>query len=745
MGIILTRTITLPAAAVRSIIASHGDREAADGTLGTIELRAHQRQAVARLREMMDRSGGALLADEAGLGKTYVALSVARSFESPIVLAPAALRPMWTAAMQMACVDAAFISYERLSRGSAMRCSGGSPAKAFGNLGHDLVVLDEAHHVRNPATRRYRAIADLSAGASVLMLSATPIHNRRRDLEALLALFLGERTAQMTDAELMLHVYRRERDALSLESAPPRVEPPVSLPLSHDEGLLEALVSLPPPLPPADGGDGGALLVHSLVRQWASSDGALRSALGRRAIRAGALIDALSAGRLPTRVELRTWGGADGAVQLAFPEFMASGAASDPAPLLQAVQAHDAAVSELRRLLRTRPSLDAERARRIRDVQQLHRGEKIAAFTCYADTATALYRELCPAGGVAMLTASGGRVAGGALTRRETIERFAPVAQGVRPPATAERIDLLLATDLLSEGINLQDASVVIHLDLPWTPARLEQRVGRAARLGSAHSRVAVYAFAPPASAERLIAVDEHLRRKLRLVRSTVGGPTSILPPLTPQLAPPSAPEHPVEIVRQALGRWRRGHPTQAGERAAVGAVRAAESGFIAAVITNDGPLIVAGLGDTVATDAAVVAEAVAMAEGADCPLDPSDVEAVRVRIAAWVAGRQAATTAGAGPSEPARSRIIGRIAAIARRTPIHRRPILAAAAARARVSASRPMGAGAERQLAELASADLPDEEWLAAVVAFGDRQPSRGSSEQDARIIALLMLRRE
>ena len=738
------RTINLAASAVRAVIAAPGDREAADRILGSIELRAHQRQAVTRIREMIDRSGGALLADEAGLGKTYVALSIARSFGSPIIVAPAALGPMWDAAMEAARVRAAFVSYERMSRGSAPARPVRSPRTSGANTDHDLVVLDEAHHVRNPATRRYHAISDLCSGAAVVLLSATPIHNRRRDLEALLALFLGERTASMTDAELMLHVYRRERRSIALGPAPPRAEAPISLPLPHDEGLLEALVALPPPLPPADGGDGGALLVHSLVRQWASSDGALRSALDRRAARAGALIDALSAGRLPTRAELRSWSTGEGAVQLAFPELMASEAASDSALLLRAVQVHEEAVNELRRLLRMRPSLDAERAGRIRDAQVRHPGEKIVAFTAYAATAAALYRELRAAGGVAMLTASGGRVAGGALTRRETIERFAPAAQGVRAPGAAERIDLLLATDLLSEGMNLQDASVVIHLDLPWTPARLEQRVGRAARLGSVHSRVVVYAFAPPASAERLIAVDERLRQKLRLVRATIGGPTSILPPVMPGLTPSSA-ESPAESVRQALDRWRRGHSTELGDAAAVGAVQAPEHGFIAAIMTADGPVLMAGLRDVITTDPAVVAEAVGMAEGADCAFDPDDVAVASAHIAAWFASRRAAATAGAGASEPLRRRIIGRIADIARRTPVHRRPILATAAASARAVAAVPMGAGAERQLAQLATSELSDEEWLAAVVAFGDRQPRRNPPEQEPRIIGLLLLRGE
>ena len=736
----------LDAPAVRAVIARLGDREVASGTVGSIELRAHQRQAVGRLREMIRRSGGALLADEAGLGKTYVALAMAASSGSPVVVAPAALRPMWSAAMEATQVHAAFASYEALSRmpecGSAQEPPIGRDPVGTRRDWHDLVVLDEAHHARNPRTRRYRAIADLAAGASVLMLSATPIHNRRRDLEALLALFLGERTASMTDAELLHHVYRRERASVALESAPPRTEQPVWLPLPHDEGLLEALVALPPPLPPADGGDGGALLVHSLVRQWASSDGALRCALDRRAARAAALIDALSAGRLPTRAELRSWSAAEDVVQLAFPELVASEAVRDAAPLLRSVQLHDAAVNGLRRVLRTRPSIDAERAHRIREVQELHRREKIVAFTSYAATAAALYRGLRAGGGVAMLTASGGRVAGGPLTRRETIERFAPAAQGVRPPVASERIDLLIATDLLSEGMNLQDASVVIHLDLPWTPARLEQRVGRAARLGSMHPRVATYAIAPPASAERLIAVDERLRLKLSLARATIGGPDSILPPLLPGLPLAAAPPSPAELVRQALGRWRQRECIDPGDGEAIAAVRAAERGFIAALTSVDGPVLVAGLRETVSADPALVARAIGMAEGADCTFAASDVRAARERIACWLASRHAADTAGAGADEPLRRRIAARIAVIARRMPVHRRPALATVAARARRAASLPLGAGEERRLSALAHAALPDEEWLAAVAAFGECRPGRPRSVEGSRIIGLLLL---
>ena len=89
-------------------------------------------------------------------------------------------------------------SYEALSRGMPVIAE--RPA---------LLVLDEAHHARNPRARRYAALADLAWGARVLLLTATPIHNRGRDLRALVALFMGSRAFTMTDDELRSVMVRR--------------------------------------------------------------------------------------------------------------------------------------------------------------------------------------------------------------------------------------------------------------------------------------------------------------------------------------------------------------------------------------------------------------------------------------------------------------------------------------------------------------------------------------------------------
>ncbi|HEU5183440.1 MAG TPA: hypothetical protein VFU01_02655, partial [Gemmatimonadaceae bacterium] len=82
----------LPAAAVRAIIAHRWLEPEAAESLGSVTLRPHQGEAVARARAALAEHGGALLADDVGLGKTFVALAVAAGARDPLVVAPAALR-----------------------------------------------------------------------------------------------------------------------------------------------------------------------------------------------------------------------------------------------------------------------------------------------------------------------------------------------------------------------------------------------------------------------------------------------------------------------------------------------------------------------------------------------------------------------------------------------------------------------------------------------------------------------------
>src|SRR5688572_17256933 len=432
--------------------------------LGSIHLHRHQTSAVERLIAALQDFGGAILCDQVGMGKTFVALAVARCFARRLVVAPASLESMWRDAVERTDVHADFISYERLSRSDA-------PGSRL-----DVLILDEAHHARNPAARRYRRIAKLVRKAHVLMLTATPVHNRRADLEALLSLFLGSRVTTLSEHELGRCVLRRDGEATI--SSFPRVLRPVAYDVPDAPAVASRLVRLPPPIPVRGGGSAGPLVNRGLVHQWSSSEAALRDALRRRLATASALLVSLKAGRYPSADELKSWTFAEGALQLGFAELLAP-ATTESAALADSIETHAQAVESFLHEYNGPFLIDEARAERLTDIRRQHPHSKIVAFAQYSSTISALYRRLAPTGRVAMLTANGAFVSGGKLSRQDAIERFAPRANGRRLPPAAEAIDVLLATDLLSEGVNLQDANVVVHLDVPWTAARMEQRVGR--------------------------------------------------------------------------------------------------------------------------------------------------------------------------------------------------------------------------------------------------------------------------
>jgi hypothetical protein len=116
-------------------------------------------------------------------------------------------------------------------------------------------------------------------------------------------------------------------------------------------------------------------------------------------------------------------------------------------------------------------------------------------------------------------------------SRAEVIRRFAPRANHAAMPSTAEAVYILFATDVLAEGLNLQDADAVVSYDLPWNPVRLIQRAGRIDRIGSPHEQVVVYNFVPDREFDELLGLVRRLRRKLRGLRSAVGQETPILEP----------------------------------------------------------------------------------------------------------------------------------------------------------------------------------------------------------------------
>ncbi|MGW4888164.1 SNF2-related protein [Streptomyces graminearus] len=90
--------------------------------------------------------------------------------------------------------------------------------------------------------------------------------------------------------------------------------------------------------------------------------------------------------------------------------------------------------------------------------------------------------------------------------------------------------DLLITTDMLAEGVNLQQASCVIHYDLPWNPKILEQRLGRIDRLGCPHPQVTSYTILPDIGLDLVLRLVDRLMAKTRVAAACVGTASELLP-----------------------------------------------------------------------------------------------------------------------------------------------------------------------------------------------------------------------
>ncbi|HST07230.1 MAG TPA: helicase-related protein [Gemmatimonadaceae bacterium] len=684
-----------------------------------------------RLQSAIDQFNGALLCDDVGMGKTYVALAVARKFPRRLIVVPAGLVPMWRKALVSSDVDASLVTFEALSRADL---AGERRPLARHPESYDLVVVDEAHHVRNQRTNRYLALESLVRGARVLLLSATPIHNQRRDLAALLSLFLGSRAHALTSGELALCVIRREQHQLRQRLGIPAIRPVTYHDLPDNPVLVQRLLALPPPLPLRDAGIGGSLIGRGLIHQLASSGAALRDAVKRRIARATALCSALEAGTYPTTRELETWIYADDALQLGFAELLSAPAIGHQ-ELLRAIRPHLAALEKLRADLGPIDDVDDARASIIATIRDNDPGASIVAFTQYSATASMLFRKLARAGRVALLTSHGARVAGGSLTRADAIARFAPIATGARRPSRAEAIELLLTTDLLSEGVNLQDARVVIHLDIPWTAARMEQRVGRVARLGSRHTVVTVHVLRPPRSAADLLDSEMIVRRKWGLAKHAIG--TSSPRPdfgsdsRPGETEPASAPTN-AERLRVILERWLAvddpGEPAAldtSDGRTIVATVLGSAPGFVAAISVGDVARLLVGSGDRVGTDLDTQIDACSQVSLAEGETTAADIPPVLRLIDRWFAAENAAVSAGlSGSSAQRRRTITSRIDAAIASAPPHLRASRLLSAGRARAVATAPQCGSVERELDELTRSAVDPDAWLAAVANLGARQ---------------------
>ena len=109
------------------------------------------------------------------------------------------------------------------------------------------------------------------------------------------------------------------------------------------------------------------------------------------------------------------------------------------------------------------------------------------------------------------------------ISKDQAIAGFAPISTKQIPPNDKDKYDIMIATDVLAEGMNLQQCSNIINFDLPWNPMRLIQRHGRIDRIGSTYDEVNMYTFFPDKELDMLLDLERRVRSKLAQAAASVG------------------------------------------------------------------------------------------------------------------------------------------------------------------------------------------------------------------------------
>ena len=146
-----------------------------------------------------------------------------------------------------------------------------------------------------------------------------------------------------------------------------------------------------------------------------------------------------------------------------------------------------------------------------------HRKDKVVVFTQYSDTANYVFHQLKKRG-----FAHIEKVTGGTKSPTDVVDRFSPISNKA-DVSTENELRVLIATDVLSEGQNLQDAHVIVNYDLPWAIIRLIQRAGRVDRIDQSSEQIYCYSFFPADKVEEIINLRTRLNARINENAGIVG------------------------------------------------------------------------------------------------------------------------------------------------------------------------------------------------------------------------------
>ena len=598
-----------------------------------LPLTSFQMHGVARALRLMQSCGGVIVADEVGLGKTFIAGEVVRLYQDrrqrALLVCPAALRDTtWKkfinkhfAGQFLPLLEC--VSFEQLANDIQLS-DPHRPRAAHENLQrpldeYQLVVVDEAHNYRNPDTATRAAILRrllFGKKREVLLLTATPVNNSLWDLFHIIRFFLRQ-DSHLADRGILSI---RERFERAMREDPTSLSPDLLYPIidattvkrtrqfvkrhySGDtivgpDGRPQPIV-FPKPVPitvryeldaalpgffdkietalDPNGHDasltfaryrpesyrGGmqdedeerrahamiGLLRSGLLKRFESSAYAFRMTVERMERQHDLFLEALAKGKVITTAFLQEISGDD---EGAFDELLEDhpdvfDSDEFDVPALRSAVERDRDIFRLlsAEAAKITPSRDPKLLALIAELGRIAsqaadestgpedeaQRRKVVVFSSFADTVQWVYTFLKDAtADVSSLESYRNRIVAvsgsdeaGDVTRREALSGFAPISTEALPGQDADLYDIMVSTDVLAEGVNLQQCRHIINYDMPWNPMRLVQRHGRIDRIGSPHNRVFLRTIFPTDRLDDLLNLEQRILNKLAMAAASIG------------------------------------------------------------------------------------------------------------------------------------------------------------------------------------------------------------------------------
>ena len=595
-----------------------------------IQLAGFQTHGVWRAKRILAKRNGVLIADEVGLGKTFLAGALIKEAaldnrQRVLVVAPATLKDgPWRAFRSQFMLPMELVSYEDLWLDRRLHPNATDIRLDADPNEYAMVVVDEAHNLRNPGTKRSEALRRLLQGSppkKLVLLTATPVNNSLMDLYHQLGFFLRNDAAFADEGIPSMRNHFAQAMAKKPEDLSPehlfdvldavavrrtrsfvrRYYPNSRVPIRGKEtdiifptpkvrrvtyrfdqvlpGFFEEFAWALDPDSDLDASPIDSESVKPLtLARYAPSQYRLKQDIETHEVQLAGLLRSGLLKRFESSpyAFARTCEGMaakhDDFLELldhgkvATGEALADWIATDSDDVDSYLEEHEDRIDDAEEYdldrLRRHAAQDRETllyfARRAREVtrdkdpnlavlveelakiaqeakshgigpEDARNRRKVLIFSYYADTVDWIVKHLkARAETDPRLADYRGRIASlsgstGVPNKREVVWGFAPKTADAPAGEDEDRYDIVVSTDVLAEGVNLQQAGQIINYDLPWNPMRLVQRHGRIDRIGSYHSQVVIRCVFPNQKLDDLLQLEERLNRKIGQAAAAVG------------------------------------------------------------------------------------------------------------------------------------------------------------------------------------------------------------------------------